>query len=366
MLNNDSKYILKGRAELNDGKQDLNPDVFTGQITTVKKGSNLKMSVSTILSTGYSESEDEFFAQITNDVGTQDGVIIPAGSFAHGTIENIAKAKRLGRDGYVDLNFDYIITPDGRKIPINASMTTKANPVAATAKNIAKDTGYMLGGGAMGGWVALNMLGLPAAVATHGGTVAGGAGIGAVAGLSIALSQKGKEVLITPGDEMNVEIKSPLELPIMKASAFNEEEIEYKGLNIKIYNIKIEKDPFGEPNVITLSMLIDNQTDKTFSVFDMALLNDLKNIYYPSPFGNTDFWFNRVNPGDKVSTKLSFSVNNPRRKHWLVIYDNYNRQPLIKMSLNNAKRNINNEKTVKRKHNKQDNKNDFYIPSQND
>ncbi len=165
---------------------------------------------------------------------------------------------------------------------------------------------------------------------------------------------------------MNVEIKSPLELPIMKASAFNEEEIEYKGLDIKIYNIKIEKDPFGEPNVITLSMLIDNQTDKTFSVFDMALLNDLKNIYYPSPFGNTDFWFNRVNPGDKVTTKLSFSVNNPRRKHWLVIYDNYNRQPLIKMSLNNAKRNINNEKTVKRKHNKQDNKNDFYIPSQND
>lgn len=346
MMDNGQRYIFNGGVEIND-KEKLNPEIFTGETTTVKKGEKLKMSVSSILNTSYAEEYDEFFAQITNDIATEKGVIIPAGSYAHGSIEDLAKAKKLGRDGFVSLNFDYIMTPDGRKIPIEASMTTKANPVTATAKHVAKDTGYMLGGGAVGGWMALNMLGLPAAIVTHGGTAAAGAGIGAVAGLGIALSQKGKEVLLTPLDEIKVKINSSLELPIMRPEAFTEEEINCDGLEIKIYGIKIEKDPFGQPNIVTLSLLIDNQTKRSFSVFDMALLSDVKDIYYPSPFTNTDFWFGRINPSDRTSTKLSFAVNNPKRKYWLVIYDTASRKPFIKISLDNAKRYINNKKTAK-------------------
>lgn len=346
MMNNGQRYIFNGGVEINE-KEKLNPDIFTGETTFVKKGEKLKMSVSSILNTSYAEEYDEFFAQITNDIATEKGVIIPAGSYAHGSIEDMARAKKLGRNGFVSLNFDYIMTPDGRKIPVEASMTTKANVVKATAKHIAKDTGYMLGGGALGGWMALNMLGLPAAIATHGGTAAAGAGLGAVAGLGIALSQTGKEVLITPGDEIKVKINSSLELPVMRPEAFTEEEVTYDGLDIKIFNIKIEKDPFGQPNIITVSLLVDNQTKKGFSVFDMALLSDTKDIYYPSPFTNTDFWFGRINAGDRTSTKLSFAVNNPKRNYWLVIYDTATRKPFVKVSLNNAKRYINNKHKAK-------------------
>ncbi|MEI8377194.1 MAG: hypothetical protein WCF95_01520 [bacterium] len=346
MMDNYQRYIFNGGVEINE-KEKLNPDIFTGETTTVKKGEKLKMSVSSILNTSYAEEYDEFFAQITNDIATEKGVIIPAGSYAHGSIEDMAKAKKLGRNGFVSLNFDYIMTPDGRKIPIEASMTTKANPIKATAKHVAKDTGYMLGGGALGGWMALNMLGLPAAIVTHGGTAAAGAGVGAIAGLSIALSQTGKEVLLTPLDEIKVKVKSSLELPIMRPEAFTEEEILCEGLDIKIYSIKVEKDPFGQPTILTVSLLIDNQTKKSFSVFDMALLSDIKDVYYPSPFTNTDFWFGKINPGDRTSTKLSFAVNNPKRKYWLVIYDTASRKPFIKVSLNNAKRYIDNKKKAK-------------------
>lgn len=339
ILNNDSRYIFQGHAEITKGEK-LDPSLFTGEIATVKKGSKLKMSVSSVINTTYSEENDEFFAQITNDVSTDKGVIIPAGSYAHGSIEDMRGARKLRRDGFVDLKFDYIVTLDGRKIPIEAKMTTKANPVKSVAKHVAKDTGYMVGGGVVGGWVALNMLGLPAAIATHGGTVAGGAGVGAIMGLTTALSEDGKESIITPGQEIKVEVKSSVELPIMRPEAFTEEEIFCDGLNIKITNIKRGKDPFGQPNLVTLSILIDNQTKKTFSVFDMALLNDLKEIYYPSPFDTTDFWFSRINPGDRTATKLSFAVNDPKRKYWLVIYDTYTRKPFIKVSLNNAKREI--------------------------
>jgi len=346
MLDNGQRYIFNGGVEINE-KEKLNPAIFTGETTFVKKGEKLKMSVSSILNTSYAEEYDEFFAQITNDIATEKGVIIPAGSYAHGTIEDMAKAKKLGRDGFVSLNFDYVMTTDGRKIPIEASMTTKANAVKAAAKHVAKDTGYMLGGGAMGGWMAVNMLGLPAAIVTHGGTAAAGAGIGAVAGLGIALSQTGKEVLITPGDEIKVKINASLELPVMRPEAFTDEEIICDGLSLKIYNIKVEKDPFDQPNIITISLLVDNQTKRSFSVFDMALLSDTKDIYYPSPFTNTDFWFGRINAGDRTSTKLSFAVNNPKRNYWLVVYDTATRKPFVKVSLNNAKRYIDNKKKAK-------------------
>lgn len=345
--NYENGALFHGSAQIDAGPQ-YNPAIFTGEVSKVKKGQKIKMSLSNIVSTSYADEDDEFFAQITRDVCTEKGVIIPAGSFAHGNIDQLERAKKLRRDGYVDLTFDYIATPDGRKIPINASMTTKTNAVKAVAKHVAKDAGYMLGGGALGGWMALNMLGLPAAVVTNGGTVAGGAGVGAVAGLTVALNQKGKEVLLTPIDEFSVEVHDILELPVMKKEAFVEKEILHEGLNIKISNFKIEKDPFGQPNVLTLSILIDNQTQKSFSVFDMVLVNDLNDIYYPTPFSNTQDWFNRIGAGDRTSTRLSFSVNNPKRKHWLVVYDTRTRNPLVKISLENAKREILNKQANKK------------------
>ena len=37
---------------------------------------------------------------------------------------------------------------------------------------------------------------------------------------------------------------------------------------------------------------------------------------------------------------LSFSVDNPKQKLWLVFFDNYYKQPVVKISLNNARREI--------------------------
>ena len=160
LADNDSgdRYLFHGSAQLDAGPK-YNPEIFTGEEAKIKKGSKLKMSLYNIVSTSYADENDEFFAQITSDVTTDKGVIIPAGSFAHGTIDQLERAKKLRRDGHVNLIFDYIATPDGRKIPINATMTTKANTAKAVAKHVAKDAGYMLGGGAIGGWMALNMLG---------------------------------------------------------------------------------------------------------------------------------------------------------------------------------------------------------------
>ena len=88
------------------------------------------------------------------------------------------------------MDFDYLITPDGREIPIEGKMTTKLHPVAETSKIIAQDVGYTVAGGAIGGFVALNWLGIESAIMSHGYTVAGGAAIGGAIGLGMALYRK--------------------------------------------------------------------------------------------------------------------------------------------------------------------------------
>ena len=173
------------------------------------------MTVSEVLSSGFTQEGDEFFAQITQDVEGKTGVVLPTGTVAHGTVKEMEESKRLGRDGWIEINFDYLVTPDGRQIPIEGKMSTKMHPVKGVAKTVLVDTGYTLAGGVVGGFAALNLLGIEAAIASQGYTLAGGAAIGGAIGLGISLFRKGKDVLISPGDEIKVKMLTPIDLPVI-------------------------------------------------------------------------------------------------------------------------------------------------------
>ena len=47
-----------------------------------------------------------------------------------------------------------------------------------------------------------------------------------------------------------------------------------------------------------------------------------------------------IKRGESVSGILSFSVDNPKREHWLVFYDKRTRKPLAKISINNAMKDL--------------------------
>ena len=234
------------------------------------------------------------------------------------------------------LSFDYLVTPDGREIPIEGKMSTKLNPVAETAKIVAQDVGYTVAGGAVGGLMAIQLLGLEAAIASQGYTVAGGAAIGGVVGLGAALIRKGGDVLIAPGDQIKVKINTSVDLPVYSEEALKKEEIIYAGINININNVKHEKDPFGNANTLTLSLLISNMSDKTLSGFDMALENDYGAKFSPSIFGNTKLMFRQIKPGDRLIAEVSFAVDNLNRDFWLVFFDRKTGEPITKISVDNA------------------------------
>ncbi len=339
---------LKGYVTESDEYKQLGDELFTGRIETLERKDIINMTVSQVLDSSYSAEGDEFFAEVTQDVYGDKGIIIPKGTVAHGMLAGTTEAKRLGRAATLSLSFDYLVTPDGREIPIEGQMTTKLHPVVETGKIVAQDVGYTVAGGAVGGLMALNWLGWEAAIASQGYTLAGGAAIGGAVGLGMALIRKGHEVMIAPGDEIKVKIKTSVDLPVYREDALKQEEILYDGLTVNINNVKHQKDPFGEVNTITLSLLISNMSDKTLSGFDMALENDYGKKFSPSIFGNTKLMYKQVKPGDKVIADVSFAVDNINRKFWLAFYDRRSGEPITKVSVDNAYRTKVSEKTKKK------------------
>lgn len=329
---------LQGHIEETDEYKQLQDELFTGKIEHLDRKDVINMTVSQVLDTSYSMEGDEFFAQVTSDVYGDEGIIIPKGTVAHGKISQTGAAGNMGKQAWIELSFDYLVTPDGREIPIDGKMSTKLHPITETSKIIAQDIGYTAAGGVVGGFLALNWLGLEAAILSQGYTIAGGAALGGAVGLGMALIRKGKDVLIAPGDEIKVKINSKVPLPVYKPEALKQEELLYPGLDILITNVKHEEDPFGEMNTITLSITISNMSDKTLSGFDMALVNDYNSSFRPSIFGDTKIMFKTINPGERVAGVVSFSVDNIHRKYWLTFYDRRSGNAITKISVDNAYR----------------------------
>ncbi len=350
MLPLSAQEPLKGIVTEYDEYKQMESELFTGKVETLDRKDVIRMTVSQVLDSSFSVEGDEFFAEVTSDVYGDKGIIIPKGTVAHGRLDSTTEAARLGRSATLELSFDYLVTPDGREIPIEGRMSTKLHPVAEVGKIVAQDVGYTVAGGAVGGLVALNWLGLGAAIASQGYTLAGGAAVGGVVGLGASLIRKGNNVLIAPGDEIKVKISSPVDLPVYKEEALRQEEVLYDGLTVSINNIKHEKDPFGEANTITLTVLISNMSDKTLSGFDMSLVNDYNVKFSPSIFGNTRLMFKQIKPGDKLIEDVSFSVDNINRNFWLTFYDRKNGDVITKVSLDNAYRKLPNK--VKKKNEK--------------
>lgn len=341
---------FQGHAEYDNRFQRSDEELFTGKTETLEKRDVINMTVSQVLDGSLSLEGDEFFAEITSDVIGDKGVILPKGTVAHGTISEMGEAKRLGRNGYLNLKFDKLTTPDGREIDIEGKMSTKLHPLTEAGKIVATDIGYTLGGGVIGGMFALQALGPAAAIASHGYTLAGGAAIGGGVGLGMSLVRKGKNVLISPGDEIKVRILSDVELPVYREEALVQEELHYPGLDIRIANILYEKDPFGEANTITLSLSITNMSDKTISGMDLVLINDYNNVFNPSIFGDTRLLFSQLKPGDRFAGKISFSVHNIKNSFWFGVNDRAKNKLLAKVSLDNAYKHV--AKEVKKRNDK--------------
>ena len=329
---------FKGYIEETDVKNKENDKIFTKEKEKLEGNKVVELTVSQVLAGTTSVEGDEFFAEVSEDVLAGSGVLLPKGTVAHGIIRNIVDPKRMGRDGYIELSFDYLITPDGREIPIQGEMTSKLHPAKSVAKVAGENIAYTAVGGVTGAMAALEIAGIPGAVASQGYTLAGGAAIGGLIALGMSFFRKGSDVLISPGDEIKVKIVSSEPIQVMTHEAVRQDELEYEGLEVDISDVFLEKDPFDHLNTISLDLIIKNNSKSDFSSFDIELVNDLHNSYHPSIFSDykNSLAMKTIKKGENVSGILSFSVDNPNRQHWLVFYDRRTHKPLAKISIDNA------------------------------
>jgi hypothetical protein len=91
-------------------------------------------------------------------------------------------------------------------------------------------------------------------------------------------------------------------------------------------------------------------SDKSFSGMDIALMNDYNTVFNPSIFGDTKLLFSQFKPGDRRAGKISFSVNNVKQTYWLIVNDRSTNKPLMKISLDNAYKNVSED--IKKRNNK--------------
>jgi hypothetical protein len=328
--------VLRSTITQTESNSPQSPTVNTVDLREVDPGTALDLVLTTEIASGVTAEGDEFFGKISKDVLVDGRVVIPYGTRVHGVLSAMEDPKRAGRNGYINARFDYLITPDGRKVPIEGNSTTRDSKGKAAAKVVGRAAGYTALGGVMGTVIVLEYGGLAAAVASHGLDLAGGAAVGGAAGLTIAMLMKGKSVMLQPGAEMHVILSEPLKLPTMTMPAETADDFSLPGLKVKVVRMRADRHPSGDTTEITLTLDILNQTENTFSTFEIGLEDELGNVFLPLTLGDTGMLFSKIEPSSHLNSNITFTVDNIKSRHKLVFFKPYSREPLAKFALTDA------------------------------
>lgn len=170
---------------------------------------------------------DSFTAVIRQDKSLDSTVVLPAGSIVRGSISKIKTAKYFSRGAMLYLDFDHVVTPTGRQIPLDFAIAKfdKIYYDGGLYKNLgygeaiqsnydksveitknAIEYGKRVEDSASG----LQYITIP--VCAIGGFL-GGAGY--FIGDSIAdIFRKGQDVIIEKCDVVDVKLVSPIDVPV--------------------------------------------------------------------------------------------------------------------------------------------------------
>ena len=170
---------------------------------------------------------DYFTATIENEQASDNNVIIPAGTVVRGSLSEVKTAKRFSRGAKMYLDFDHVVTPTGRQIPLDMAVcrfekiyydgglyknlgygeAVKNNFVKA--KEITKKStayGYSVKDTQPG----LQFITTP--VCAVGGVI-GGVGY-FIGDTFIDMFRKGQDVYIRKGDKLTVKLINPIDIPV--------------------------------------------------------------------------------------------------------------------------------------------------------
>ena len=179
------------------------------------------------VSTSSGAEGDSFAAVLKNELAADNVIILPKGSVVRGSISTVKTAKRFSRGAMLYLDFDHVVTPNGRQIPLDMSVMSydKINYDGGLYKNLGYgeavkanlDKGIEITKNATNYGLSVKddhpgLQYLTTPFCAVGGFF-GGAGY--LIGDSIAdMFRKGQDVIINKGDVMTVRLINPIDIPV--------------------------------------------------------------------------------------------------------------------------------------------------------
>lgn len=194
----------------------------------IPAGTKLRMQLIEPVSTIAGVEGDSFAAMLLDDQTSGTNVILPAGSVVRGSISKIKPIRRLSRGAVLYLDFDHVVTPNGRQLPLSLTVFNRAKLTLdggmyeskgygeALQKNWAKtvditrnatEFGVNLGEDAFTGAVYLT-----APICAAGGAFGGGAYL--LGDSVIDLFRKGEDVILNQGTILDVMLTNPIDVPV--------------------------------------------------------------------------------------------------------------------------------------------------------
>jgi hypothetical protein len=193
----------------------------------VPEGTIIPIVLTAYLNTRNSQVGDIVYADTNYPIWIQQRLVIPKGSTIRGTVTEVVRPGRIRGKGRLAIRFDDILLPNGVKRELIASFRGIHGPgeekidrrdeTVNAGGSEGTDAGTVVGMSSQGAIIG--------AIAGSGSGAAIGAGAGAAAGIVTVLFTRGRDLVLNPGTQFDLELKKPLKF------AFNELEFTDADLN---------------------------------------------------------------------------------------------------------------------------------------
>ncbi len=185
---------------------------------TLPEGTVIPIVLTAYLNTKNSQVGDIVYATTIYPIWFQQQLVIPRGSEIRGTLTDVARPGRIEGKGRMVIRFDDILLPNGVKRDITATLRGIHGPgdesLDRGAESVesggseGEDAGTIAGSAVSG--ISIGTL----VGAASGHTVRGmeiGAGVGVAAGIVQVLLTRGKDLVLEPGTQFDLELLGSLE-----------------------------------------------------------------------------------------------------------------------------------------------------------
>lgn len=308
---------------------------------TIEKGTPLNVTVRACLNSELSRVGDEIRAEVSTDLKDGNKVVLPGKWQIVGKVARVEKQKRMGRDGYIELKFDKLVSPDGKwEVPLDASASTKESTAKTVTRQAATTAGYTTVGAIGGSLLSVQLTGLPVAIATHGISVGVGAAVGATLGVVAVLHRKGNILSAEPGEEIQIRLPNSITIPAFKQEMVPSKapDPELKDVGLTVKDFRFRPFPLGDKKsrLLDVSFAIENNGKTPISFANIGVTCNHNHSYMPY-LGSEGFFKERaktVGPNAVQESTLTFQVGSPKLKYSLVILDQANSHILSRVAIN--------------------------------